>query len=41
MKTLVSTGAIALLLTLTACGPSTPATRAGNTQMHRAVNSGE
>jgi hypothetical protein len=27
MKTLVSTGAIALLLTLTACGPSTPATK--------------
>jgi len=27
MKTLVSTGAIALLLTLTACGPSTPPTK--------------
>ena len=27
MKTLVSTGAVALLLVLTACGGSTPATK--------------
>ena len=27
MKTLVSTGAVALLLTLTACGPGTPAVK--------------